>query len=232
MGNPRWQLLNPNQDEVADVTIDPPTNDDSGLLAPLDVLLVEDNRVNQMVATAMLKLGNHRVDIAENGLEAMSAVLRKKYDVIFMDMQMPQMDGLDATREIRAMDNVASKTPIVAMTANAMVEDRKRCMDAGMDDFLSKPIDHGRLNATLDRWGRQGGVAVDEDATAEELQLAAKPTSENLQVDAFVEDEADRFDSEEAVLRDLVADLDDILGASDDDTGGDPLGGTQTSGSS
>jgi len=227
-----WQLLNPNQDEVADVTIDPPTNDDSGLLAPLDVLLVEDNRVNQMVATAMLKLGNHRVDIAENGLEALSAVLRKKYDVIFMDMQMPQMDGLDATREIRAMDNVASKTPIVAMTANAMVEDRKRCMDAGMDDFLSKPIDHGRLNATLDRWGRQGGVAVDEDATAEELQLAAKPTSENLQVDAFVEDEADRFDSEEAVLRDLVADLDDILGASDDDTGGDPLGGPQTSGSS
>jgi len=73
---------------------------------------------------------------------------------------------------------------------------------------------------------------VDEDATAEELQLAAKPTSENLQVDAFVEDEADRFDSEEAVLRDLVADLDDILGASDDDTGGDPLGGPQTSGSS
>jgi len=142
----------------APVTTDEAADPEAALA--VQVLLVEDNRVNQMVATAMLKLDGHEIDVAENGLEALSAVLRKRYDIILMDMQMPQMDGLDATREIRAMGGEAAATPIVAMTANAMVEHRRMCMEAGMDDFLAKPIDHARLSDAIKRWcGRKSDVS-------------------------------------------------------------------------
>jgi len=142
------------------------------------VLLVEDNRVNQMVAKAMLKLDGHVVDIAENGLEAISAVLRKRYDVILMDMQMPQMDGLDATREIRALAKPMSDIPIVAMTANAMIEDRRRCMEAGMDDFLAKPIDHALLGQTIVKWtDGEGAPAGASDAAARAAEGATEAGS-------------------------------------------------------
>lgn len=128
------------------------------------ILLVEDNRVNQMVAKAMLQLDGHVVEVAEDGVAAISAVLRKPYDLIFMDMQMPQMDGLDATREIRALAGPAATTPIVAMTANAMDDDRKRCFEAGMDDFLSKPIDHRLLTETIERWTAASGAGATDGA--------------------------------------------------------------------
>ncbi|MEM7134561.1 MAG: response regulator [Chloroflexota bacterium] len=107
---------------------------------PLDILLVEDNSVNQKVAIRILDRLGYRADIAGNGLEAIDAVQRQKYDLVLMDIQMPEMDGLEATRTIRELLAQSECPRIVAMTAGAMPEDRDRTRAAGMDDFISKPI--------------------------------------------------------------------------------------------
>ena len=118
------------------------------------VLLAEDNPVNQMVASRMLQRLGYEVDIVDNGADALSSVQNAAYDVVLMDCQMPVMDGYDATREIRRAEaeRGADPVPIVALTANAMQGDRSRCSDAGMDDFLSKPVRQEQLAATLERW--------------------------------------------------------------------------------
>jgi signal transduction histidine kinase/CheY-like chemotaxis protein len=115
----------------------------------LRILLAEDNRVNQKVALKLLERMGYRADVAGNGLEALEAVRRQPYDVILMDVQMPEMDGLEATRRIRAEHK--ESLAIVAMTANAMEEDRERCLEAGMDDYLSKPVVAPSLAAALER---------------------------------------------------------------------------------
>jgi CheY-like chemotaxis protein len=105
----------------------------------LRVLLAEDDPVNQEVAREILEEINWQTDLAGNGQEAVELATRTRYDLILMDMQMPVMGGLEATRQIRAMP--ACKTvPIVAMTANAFIEDREACLVAGMNDFLTKPV--------------------------------------------------------------------------------------------
>ncbi len=107
---------------------------------PLGILLVEDNIVNQMVASAILKrIGYQKVDIANNGLEALQALQGNTYDLILMDLQMPKMDGITATKIIRT--ELLYQVPIVALTANVMPEDRQACFDVGMNDYISKPID-------------------------------------------------------------------------------------------
>ncbi len=106
----------------------------------LRILLAEDNLVNQKVALLLLKRLGFQADIANNGLEAVKAIEEQTYDVVFMDMQMPEMDGLTATRVIREQTNHPEMPWIIAMTANAMEEDKKACFDAGMNDFISKPI--------------------------------------------------------------------------------------------
>ena len=106
---------------------------------PLRILLAEDNAVNQKLALRILEQMGYRADVASNGLEAVESIERQKYDVILMDVQMPEMDGLDATREIRKLLN-ATQPHIVAMTANAMEGDREMCIAAGMNDYISKPI--------------------------------------------------------------------------------------------
>lgn len=120
-------------------------------LQPLRILLAEDNPINQRVATLMLQKLGYRADVVANGHEAVLAVERQKYDVVLMDVQMPEMDGIEATRTIlRKMTN--EKRPrIIAMTAHSMAGDRERCMDAGMDDYLNKPIDMGALSSALAR---------------------------------------------------------------------------------
>ena len=116
----------------------------------LRILLVEDNLINQKVATRLLERLGYVIDIAGNGLEAIDALVRQSYDVVFMDMQMPEMDGLEATRRIRA--NTTLKQPyIIAMTANAMEQDRQRCNEAGMDDFVAKPVTLTDLTQALKR---------------------------------------------------------------------------------
>jgi PAS domain S-box-containing protein len=114
-------------------------------IGPLRILVVEDNQVNQLLATVLLTKAGHRIDIAANGLEALDAVSSRPYDLILMDVQMPEMDGIEATRRLRAMARPARDIPIIAMTANAMKGDRERLLAVGMNDYVSKPIDKGQL---------------------------------------------------------------------------------------
>jgi CheY-like chemotaxis protein len=118
---------------------------------PLRVLVAEDNAVNQKVALAMLRHLGYRADLASDGVEAVEAVRRVPYDVVLMDLQMPQLDGLDATRRIIAEHAKERRPRIVAVTANAFAEDRERCLAAGMDDYVSKPLKTDTLEAALAR---------------------------------------------------------------------------------
>ena len=121
-------------------------------------MLVEDNVINQLVATNALESEGYQVDVANNGLEALDMLKNRKleaqYSAIIMDCQMPEMDGFEATKCIRqgAAGDIYKSTPIIAMTANAMQRDKDMCMAAGMDDFLTKPIDHQKVTSTLQKW--------------------------------------------------------------------------------
>ena len=123
------------------------------------VLLVEDNALNRRLASEILAEAGARVEVAENGRDAVEAVSRQAYDLVLMDVQMPVMDGLDATRIIRRLPQ-SRGLPILAMTANAMQSDRQECLEAGMDDFLAKPIDSARLLDLLARHLERNSVAV------------------------------------------------------------------------
>jgi two-component system, sensor histidine kinase and response regulator len=114
-------------------------------------LVVEDNPVNQRIAIKMMTRLGYRTHTATNGVEATRRAQRHRYDVILMDCQMPEMDGFEATRAIRGMEASAAHTPIIALTANAMASDRDRCLAAGMDDFLSKPLTLAALQQAIDR---------------------------------------------------------------------------------
>jgi CheY-like chemotaxis protein len=116
---------------------------------PLRILLAEDNPVNQKVALRLLERMGHRVDAAWDGQQAVAAVEQTEYDLVLMDCQMPNMDGLAATRAIRRLER-GRRLPIVAMTANAMPEDRQRCQEAGMDGFLAKPVSTRHLYDLLE----------------------------------------------------------------------------------
>jgi PAS domain S-box-containing protein len=129
------------------------------------ILLAEDNGVNQKVALHMLDNLGYRADLAANGIEVLEAMDRQRYDVILMDMQMPEMDGLEATRRIvQAQPRPETRPWIIALTANAMHGDRERCLAAGMDDYVSKPIKKAELMAALERG--QAEVARRRDATS------------------------------------------------------------------
>jgi CheY-like chemotaxis protein len=115
------------------------------------VLVVDDDAVNRSVAEMLLQGAGLRVDTAEDGQIAVGMVQAAGYDLILMDMQMPTLDGVAATREIRRLPGM-EETPIIAITANAFVEDRKICLDAGMNDFLSKPFEPEKLYAISLKW--------------------------------------------------------------------------------
>lgn len=115
------------------------------------LLVVEDNLINQEVAVEILSGLGYRVDVAANGREALERVVRGGYDLVLMDMQMPEMDGLAATRAIRALPGY-DKLPIIAMTANAFAEDRESCLAAGMNDHIAKPVDPALLELKVGRW--------------------------------------------------------------------------------
>ncbi len=117
------------------------------------VLLAEDNQINAVLATTIIKRAGHTVDVAHNGGEAVEACEQGEYDLILMDMHMPHVDGLEATRRIRKLSGNMRKAPIIALTANAMAADRQKCLAAGMDDFLSKPFEPSDLTELLTKWG-------------------------------------------------------------------------------
>jgi len=119
----------------------------------LNILLVEDNLLNQRIVTFSLKRFNHEVVIANNGVEALEQFKTKKFDVILMDIMMPVMDGLEATVKIRELENSVNaekRTPIIALTANTMDNDREKCISYGMDEFMAKPFDIEKLNSIFE----------------------------------------------------------------------------------
>jgi two-component system sensor histidine kinase/response regulator len=119
----------------------------------LRILLAEDNKVNQLLAVRLLEKRGHKVTVTANGKEALAALERDSFDLVFMDVQMPEMDGLEATAAIRKKE-IASENhlPVIAMTAHAMVGDRERCLEAGMDDYITKPIRLDELDNLLQRF--------------------------------------------------------------------------------
>ncbi len=131
-----------------------------GGTAPARILLVEDNTVNQRVAERMLEMLGHDVDVAANGAEAVEAVSTMPYDLVLMDVQMPVMDGLEASRRIRALGGRAGATPIVAMTAGAMEGDEEKCLAAGMDGYAAKPVRIEDLAEAVTRWASATDVGA------------------------------------------------------------------------
>ncbi len=121
---------------------------------PAKILLAEDNKINQKLALSMLAKIGYEADAAGNGLEAVDTLLHKNYDIVFMDVQMPEMDGFEATQQIRELKNITQPI-IIAMTANAMPGDKEKCISAGMDDYLSKPILLKDVKDIILKWGSE-----------------------------------------------------------------------------
>jgi len=190
---------------------------------PLRVLLCDDNVINQKVALRLLQQMGYRADVAANGLEALAAFERQPYDLIFMDVMMPDMGGLEATRIIRDRQQQKSEFPnykssiiIVAMTANAMQGDREKCLAAGMDDYLAKPVRLEDMRLVVERWGpmaamadstqKQSAVAVETAASSAALATPVPPPKTAPEPDAPVDMERllDFTDGNTDNLRELV----------------------------
>jgi CheY-like chemotaxis protein len=159
-----------------------------GLAAGAAVLLVEDNAVNQEVALELLQSVGLQVDLVGDGEQAVRQVCQRRYDLVLMDVQMPVLDGLQATRRIRALPGMDT-LPIVAMTANAFGDDRDACLAAGMNDHVAKPVDPQQLYRTVLRWllaGRSDGADRLVDAAADHANAALDPlaASASLRLDA------------------------------------------------
>lgn len=116
-----------------------------------NVLLIEDNKINQKIATLLLSELNCKIDIADNGKQALK-MLHNNYDLIFMDIGLPDMDGLQVTKEIRRREKNKKHTPIVAMTAHVLENDKQRCLAAGIDAIVTKPIMQDELRQAIDTW--------------------------------------------------------------------------------
>jgi signal transduction histidine kinase/DNA-binding NarL/FixJ family response regulator len=166
---------------------------------PLRILLAEDNIVNQKVATGLLKVAGHTIEIANNGREAVLAVQAHDYDVVLMDMHMPEMDGIEATKAIRALPRPKSAIWIVAATAGAMQSDIDRCLEAGMNDYIAKPIVPDDLARAL---ARAGGGVVSDMLTGETPSIQDRLSASDAVIDEGVLGEL-----EEQMGREIVASL-------------------------
>jgi PAS domain S-box-containing protein len=162
------------------------------------ILLAEDNEVNQKVAERLLTKAGYIVDVADNGVEALRALERHgRYDLVLMDIQMPEMDGFETTAAIRR-DKRWEGIPVVAMTAHALKGDEERCLSAGMDDYLTKPIQPEKLFSTIERWTGAGAMSAKERLNGEK-----KTREEPIDVDKALE----RFDGDAGFFREIVAEF-------------------------
>ncbi len=158
----------------------------------LTILLAEDNQVNQEVAATMLRKRGHHVDVVGTGTAAVAQASRGHYDVVLMDIQMPEMDGLDATRAIRAMPACA-ELPIVALTAHALAEERQNCLAAGMNAYVTKPFKAFELFAAAEGWGaRTVAPPVDLAAFRREMADAGAADAVDGIVESFLSAAATR----------------------------------------
>jgi signal transduction histidine kinase/CheY-like chemotaxis protein len=178
--------LQPTLRPVADIPAAP--------VSPLRILVAEDNQVNQQVALGLLENLGYRADVAADGFEAVEMLRQYDYDLVFMDLQMPGMDGLTATSEIRAMGGERGRVPIIAMTANAMTSDRDACLAVGMDDYIAKPVNRRTLAKLMDKWAQRvvaaAPVAPPNAAASAPLPVEAAPKG-----DIDVEAQADLVDA-------------------------------------
>ncbi|HRY18482.1 MAG TPA: PAS domain S-box protein [Candidatus Competibacteraceae bacterium] len=167
---------------------------------PAQILLVEDSASNVAITRAALHQENYEITVAWNGQEALYAAEERKFDIILMDVSMPLMDGLEATQRIRQGRSLNNATPIIAMTANAFAEDRERCLNAGMDDFMSKPIDIRKLRSIVEYWLHQKAVTPEAkpvDEPEEASEETTSPAAEGPVFDPTVLDQLARDTSEE-----------------------------------
>jgi CheY-like chemotaxis protein/HPt (histidine-containing phosphotransfer) domain-containing protein len=187
---------------------------------PLRILLTEDNTVNQKLALRLLEKMGYRADVAGNGIEAVQAVERQAYDLILMDVQMPEMDGLEATRQIVSRWPAHDRPRIVAMTADAMQGDREKCLEAGMDDYLTKPIRNAELIAAIRRTPHRDAPlpaadADDGSSTPAIVRATLERLVESMGDPAFVAELLDTFATDG---RAMVDDLDEAIGRGDAET--------------
>jgi CheY-like chemotaxis protein/HPt (histidine-containing phosphotransfer) domain-containing protein len=148
----------------------------SAAVSGLRILVADDNPVNQQVAAGMLRRGGHSVDIVGDGAAALEAVAKGAYDLVLMDVEMPELDGFEATRRIRLLDGPNAAVPIIALTAHAMRGDEARCIEAGMSDYMPKPISRQRLDEAVRAWGRHTASA----RRAENCQIIDRNTLDEL----------------------------------------------------
>jgi CheY-like chemotaxis protein/HPt (histidine-containing phosphotransfer) domain-containing protein len=156
--------------------------------------VVEDNPVNQMVADGVLQRLGYTVVMTENGAEGVEAFALqnggKPFDAVLMDCQMPVMDGYDATLAIRDLNEAGARVPIIAMTAAVVAEERQRCLDVGMNDFLAKPVDVGLLERTLDQWipgGAKGEASAAPPTAAAPPEESAPPVMDRRRIAELLE---------------------------------------------
>ncbi len=150
------------------------------------ILLAEDNSANQMLFTAMLTRAGHSVDVVANGFEAIEALRNRPYDIVLMDVHMPEMGGVEATQRIRNMSDGLSKIPIIALTANAMKGDRERFIQSGMNDYVAKPVDAALLFEKIEWW--TGNSGVEGSARQPTASAEQEPTEGNSDLDDLLRD--------------------------------------------
>ena len=181
----------------APATVAPRLEPSRHAATPVRLLLAEDNPVNSKVALLLLERLGYAVDVAVNGREVLELLQRASYGLVLMDCQMPEMDGYEATAIIRAQEGGLHRIPIVAMTANAMSGDRERCLAAGMDDYLPKPIERARLAEILAKW-----VPLRSAPPSPTEQAPAPPGASRHELTAlFLEDAPARVAELEAAVR-------------------------------
>jgi PAS domain S-box-containing protein len=171
------------------------------------ILLAEDNPVNQKLTVAMLQKAGYSVEVVENGAQAIEAWRSKPYRLILMDVQMPEMDGFEATRFIREHEASGQHIPIIAMTAHAMSGDRDRCLAAGMDDYLSKPLEREDVLATLEKWLSKTSPVPQEPAPAEPGEAAPSTKDDPIDMEAAMP----RFGDDHAFFVELLSEFIDHM---------------------
>jgi CheY-like chemotaxis protein/HPt (histidine-containing phosphotransfer) domain-containing protein/anti-sigma regulatory factor (Ser/Thr protein kinase) len=201
---PLWDRLTTVLDEADEGATSAPQNASSfdGQLAekhPLQILVAEDNLVNQKVTRRLLNQLGYRTDVVANGAEAVEAVLRQPYDVVLMDVQMPEMDGVEATREIIAQKG-DDRPRIIAMTAAAMEGDRQKCLDAGMDDYITKPVDNKELVRVLETTAQhmQNDRSEATPGMADDLPSSSNPETNDSPEEVSAEGPAEESTSVES----------------------------------
>ncbi|MBT4096827.1 MAG: DUF4154 domain-containing protein [Gemmatimonadetes bacterium] len=189
-------------------------------LPPLRILLADDNPTNRYVATSMIEAFGHQVVAVDDGVQALTQAQEADFDLVLMDVQMPEMDGHEATRQIRKGETgTASHLPIIGLTANAMKGDRDACLAAGMDDYVSKPVRWDALREAIVRVGVAGSVRSSEEPSASERNSELDSVLEDLGLEPLDDEEPD---GSVAVDSEILARLDEEFAASDADQILDP----------